>query len=79
MGDAYNVVEGEECEFKIDKALLSVPEYTAGSIKYDGSEKSLADYLGDKFNPLLMEIVNGGVGTDVNTYIATIKLKDTVN
>ena len=79
LGDAYNVVEGEECEFKIDKALLSVPEYTSGSIKYDGSEKSLADYLGDKYNPLLMEIVNGGVGTEVNTYIATIKLKDTRN
>ncbi|MDE7337014.1 MAG: InlB B-repeat-containing protein, partial [Clostridia bacterium] len=79
LGSAYNVVEGEECTFIIDKAILKIPTYTSGMIYYDGTDKDLSTYLGDMFNSLLMEIVNGGSGKEVNTYIATIRLKDTIN
>ncbi|MDE7078570.1 MAG: InlB B-repeat-containing protein, partial [Clostridia bacterium] len=79
FGDGYSIVEGEECKFTIEKAIFAIPTYTSGMIFYDGTEKSLESYLGESFNPLLMEIVNGGVGTEVNTYVATIRLKDTIN
>ncbi|MDE7191423.1 MAG: hypothetical protein K2O35_03020, partial [Clostridia bacterium] len=58
---------------------LEIPTYTSGMIMYDGTLKSLEQCLGSTFNPLLMEIVSGGTGTDVDTYRATIKLKDTIN
>jgi len=79
LGESYTVTEGEECTFDIVKALLDIPTYTSGMIMYDGTPKSLVDYLGEAFNPLLMEIVTGGTGTEVDTYRAMIALKDTVN
>ncbi|MDE5655021.1 MAG: InlB B-repeat-containing protein, partial [Clostridia bacterium] len=79
LGDAYTVVEGEECSFDITKALLEIPTYTSGTILYDGTTKVLEEYLGEVFNPLLMKIVDGGTGKDVNTYRATVTLIDTIN
>ncbi|MDE7071252.1 MAG: InlB B-repeat-containing protein, partial [Clostridia bacterium] len=79
LGDAYTVVEGEECSFDITKALLTIPTYSSGTILYDGTTKVLEEYLGEQFNPLLMKIVDGGTGRDVNTYRATITLIDTIN
>ncbi|MDE6189204.1 MAG: InlB B-repeat-containing protein, partial [Clostridia bacterium] len=79
LGSDYSIVEGEECDFTIEKAILAVPTYKSGTIYYDGSEKSLEEYLGESYNPLLMEIVNGGSGTDAGSYVATIRLKDTIN
>ncbi|MDE6606059.1 MAG: hypothetical protein K2K85_08605 [Clostridia bacterium] len=79
LGDSYTVTDGKECTFDIVKALLEIPTYTSGTIMYDGTTKSLVDYLGDAFNPLLMEIVSGGTGKEVDTYRAMIALKDTIN
>ena len=79
LGDSYKVIDGEECEFDIVKALLEIPKYTAGTIQYDGTTKSLIDYLGEAFDPLLMEIVSGGQGKEVNTYRAMVALKDNIN
>ncbi|MDE7329064.1 MAG: InlB B-repeat-containing protein, partial [Clostridia bacterium] len=79
LGATYTVVEGEECVFDIVKALLEIPVYTSGTILYDGTTKVLEEYLGEAYNPLLMEITTGGTGREVDTYRAIISLKDTLN
>jgi len=77
LNSNFKITEGEECEFNIIKAELSVPTFTGG-IVYDGTDKNVEEKL-DGFNALLMEIVTGGTGKSAGKYFATIKLKDTAN
>ncbi|MDE7209740.1 MAG: hypothetical protein K2O31_07645, partial [Clostridia bacterium] len=80
LGDSYVIVDGrEQCVFTIAKAILDIPVYSSGMILYDGTQKTLTDYLGDAFNPLLMDITGDVSGTNVDTYRARIVLLDTVN
>ncbi|MCX4363060.1 MAG: hypothetical protein OSJ74_06740, partial [Clostridia bacterium] len=77
----YRIVSGESCEFKIVKAKLEVPQFEKGSVRYDGKEKNICDYLKESgYNEDLMETVgDGAVGTGVGTYRVTLRLKDTAN
>ena len=77
LASNYKIVEGEECEFGITKAILEVPTFNGG-LTYNGEEQSVAGALSG-YDDILMEIVTGGSGKAVNKYFATIKLKEPNN